>query len=292
MFGRTTPYTIEVLCGLVLMAIVQRKNIFIVSTNFIDSFVDVPGGSIFVRHWNSGLNNRPPIILLHDSLGSVELWRDFPEALAKATKRQVIAYDRLGFGRSTQRLERPSLDFINEEADTFFPAIQHALDITRFSLFGHSVGGAMALVIAASQSKGCEAVITESAQAFVEPRTLSGIRAAKTQFDDPDQFEKLAKWHGEKARWVLDAWTEVWLSPEFSSWNLDQHLGKVRSPVVAIHGDSDEYGSVEFPRRIVSKVKGPSELTILDQCGHVPHRERKEDVLHLTSSFLERYAIY
>jgi len=262
-----------------------------VSTKVIDSFVAVPGGNIFVRRWSPGLNSCPPIILLHDSLGSVELWRDFPDALAKTTNRQVIAYDRLGFGRSTQRLERPSLDFINEEAETFFPAIQHALDINRFSLFGHSVGGAMALVIAASRSKGCEAVITESAQAFVESRTLSGIRTAKTQFDDPNQFKKLAKWHGEKARWVLDAWTEIWLAPEFSSWSLDQHLGEVRCPVMAIHGDLDKYGSVEFPRRITSKVSGPSELAIINQCGHVPHREQKEDVLRLTSSFLERYAV-
>jgi pimeloyl-ACP methyl ester carboxylesterase len=149
----------------------------------------------------------------------------------------------------------------------------------------------MALVIAASEREGCEAVITEAAQAFVEPRTVSGIRAAKAQFGDPEQFKKIAKWHGEKAQWVLDAWTEVWLSPEFLSWNLDQQLGEVRCPVLAIHGDLDEYGSVAFPRRITSKVSGPSELALLTHCGHVPHRERKEDVLRLTSSFLERCAV-
>lgn len=258
------------------------------STEVLDSLVKVPGGSVFVRHWRLGHSGRPPIILLHDSLGSVELWRDFPEALAQATTRPVIAYDRLGFGRSTRRIEPPSVDFISEEAETFFPAIQRALGIPRFALFGHSVGGAMALVIAASQHAGCEAVITESAQAFVEPRTLAGVRAARAKFGDPEQFEKIAKWHGEKARWVLDAWTEVWLSPPFLSWNLDRYLGKVRCPVLAIHGDVDEYGSVEFPRRITSKARGPSELAILDHCGHVPHRERKAEVLRLTASFLKR----
>lgn len=258
------------------------------STQVLDLLVELPGGSVFVRQWRMGHSDRPPIILLHDSLGSVDLWRDFPDALARVTTRHVIAYDRLGFGRSTQRIERPSADFISEEAETFFPAILPALGIPRFALFGHSVGGAMALVIAASQREGCEAVITESAQAFVEPRTLSGIRTAKAKFGDPEQLAKLAKWHGEKARWVLDAWTEVWLSPEFLSWNIDQHLGKVRCPVLAIHGDVDEYGSVEFPRRITSKARGPSELAILDHCGHVPHRERKAEVLRLTASFLKR----
>ncbi len=172
-----------------------------------------------------------------------------------------------------------------------FPPIRRALGIDRFSLFGHSVGGAMALAIAGSQSEACDAVVTEAAQAFVEPRTLSGIRAARAQFGDPRQFEKIARWHGKKARWVLDAWTEVWLSPGFSSWSLDPHLGEVRCPVLAIHGELDGYGSVDFPRRIASGVKGPSELAILDHCGHVPHRERREEVLRLTSSFLERHAV-
>ncbi len=258
------------------------------STEVLDSLVEVPGGSLFVRRWSTGHSDRPPIILLHDSLGCVGLWRDFPEALARATTRHVIAYDRLGFGRSTRRVERPSVNFISEEAETYFPAIKRALGLARFSLFGHSVGGSMALVIAASQQEGCEAVITESAQTYIEPRTLSGIRVAKAGFADPEQLARIARWHGEKARWVLDAWTEVWLSPKFSSWNLDDHLSKITCPVLAIHGDLDEYASVEMPRRIATKVSGPAELSILDRCGHVPHRERKEDVLRLTASFLER----
>jgi len=261
------------------------------SIQVLDSSVAVPGGSIFARRWNVAGSNRSPIVLLHDSLGCVDLWRDFPAELAQATARPIIAYDRLGFGRSQSRVERPSFDFIREEAQVFFPAIRRGLGLDRFVLFGHSVGGAMALAIAASQNEGCEAVVTEAAQAFVEPRTLSGIRAAKEQFGDPEQFKKIARWHGEKARWVLAAWTEVWLSPEFLSWSLDGDLPGVRCPVLAIHGDRDEYGSVEFPRRIASKVGGPSELVIFDDCGHVPHRERKEEVKRLTSSFLEKWAI-
>ena len=205
----------------------------------LDSFVEVPGGSIFVRRWNVGHSERAPLVLLHDSLGSVEQWREFPDALARATDRPAVAYDRLGFGKSSPRLERPSVDFVSEEAVRFFPPLLRALGISRFSLFGHSVGGAMALAIAALQGEACEAVITEAAQAFVEPRTLAGIRSAKQQFGDAGQFAKLARWHGARAKWVLDAWTEVWLSVEFSSWNLDRHLGKIKCPVLAIHGDLD-----------------------------------------------------
>lgn len=258
------------------------------SSGISDSLVPVPGGSVFVRRWIRACSDRPPLILLHDSLGSVEQWRDFPEALATVADTEVIAYDRLGFGRSAPRPERPSVNFVSEEAATFFPALRRALGLTTFSLFGHSVGGAMALAIAASEQEGCRAVITEAAQAFVEERTLEGIRAAKAEFDRPEQFARLTRWHGEKARWVLDAWAEVWLSPQFRSWSLDGQLPSVRCPVLAIHGDLDEYGSVEFARRIAGKVAGPAELAILEGCGHVPHRERRADVLRLVAAFLER----
>lgn len=249
-----------------------------------ERFVEVPGGEVFVRTWRVGAGTGAPVLLLHDSLGSVALWRDFPEALARSLGRPVIAYDRLGFGRSGARDGLPSADFIAEEAERYFPAIVRALGITGFSLFGHSVGGAMALAIAA-RTPACQWVVSESAQAFVESRTLDGIRAAKAQFERPGQIERLVRWHGDKAQWVLDAWTRVWLSPAFASWSLEPDAGKVRCPVLAIHGDQDEYGSVEFPKRIVGSVAGVSQLAILPGCGHVPHREQRERVLELVSAF-------
>ena len=251
----------------------------------VDGLVDVPGGSVFVRRWTpSGISAPSPVILLHDSLGCVELWRDFPEALAHQLSRHVIAYDRLGFGKSSARDGLPSTDFIGEEAAIYFPAIRSALRIGGYSLFGHSVGGAMALMIAAAPESGCERVVTESAQAFVEQRTLAGIRSAQEQFARGG-FDRLRKWHGDRAQWVLDAWTQVWLAPTFASWSLDPHLRKIHCPVLAIHGDTDEFGSVAFPERIVRGVSGPSRLAILENCGHVPHRERQHEVLELVSDF-------
>jgi pimeloyl-ACP methyl ester carboxylesterase len=247
-----------------------------------DTNVDVPGGRVFVRRWAGG-DQRAPIVLLHDSLGSVEQWRDFPQALATATQRDVVAYDRLGFGRSSARDARPSIDFIDEEA-VVFPALADALELSRFVLFGHSVGGAMALAIAATQGTRCEAVVTESAQAFVETRTLEGIRAAKAAFEDETQLARLAKWHGDKSRWVLDAWTEVWLSLEFASWSIDAALPRIACPVLAIHGERDEFGSVAFPQRIAQGVRDGR--MIVHPCGHVPHRECTEDVLRWVAAFL------
>lgn len=251
-----------------------------------DNTVAVPGGRVFVRRWAGG-SDRTPIVLLHDSLGSVEQWRAFPHALATATHRDVIAYDRLGFGHSSARDARPSIDFVDEEA-AVFPALADALGLTRFVLFGHSVGGAMALAIAATLGTRCAAVITESAQAFVEGRTLDGIRAAKVAFEDPAQFARLAKWHGEKTRWVLDAWTEVWLSPDFANWSIDATLPRISCPVLAIHGERDEFGSVAFPQRIAQGVRDGR--MIVHPCGHVPHRECADDVLRWVAEFLEGIA--
>src|SRR5262245_15281551 len=199
-----------------------------------DRFVEVPGGKVFVRTWTPSVGSGgSPLLLLHDSLGCVETWRDFPELLVRRLARPVIAYDRLGFGKSSVRRELPSVDFIREEAEVFFPTIRRAVGITDYGLFGHSVGGAMALSIAASPREPCRAVVTESAQAFVEDRTLAGIRRAADTFASPEQFAKLTRWHGDKARWVLSAWRDVWLSPAFATWSLEPDLPRVRCPVLA-----------------------------------------------------------
>jgi len=256
-----------------------------------DRHVEVPGGNTFVRQWTPPSPvTAEPVILLHDSLGSVEQWRDFPAVLAARLRRSVIAYDRPGFGQSSLRFDAPSLDFIAEEAREHFPALRRALGIDAFGLFGHSVGGAMAIVISATQGEACRFVVTESAQAFVEARTLEGIRTAQAQFADDAQFARLARWHGERARWVLEAWTKVWLDPAFVDWSLDPWLPQVQCPVLAIHGDGDEFGSTAFPERIARGVRGPALLVILPGCGHVPHRERAGEVLERVAAFVEGVA--
>lgn len=256
-----------------------------------DFTVAVPGGEVFVRQWGAGFDGKAPIVLLHDSLGSVEQWRDFPAALSSAAQRSVIAYDRLGFGQSSPRSGRAALSFIGDEAAVHFPFLAKSLELDAYVLFGHSVGGAMALNIAAAAPDRCRAVITESAQAFVEAKTLASIRQAKADFADPARFSRLSRWHGERSRWVLDAWTEVWLDPEFRTWSLDASLAAIRCPVLAMHGDSDEYGSSAFPRRITTGVCGPARMEMLDACGHVPHREQATDVLRLVGNFMAEQAI-
>lgn len=257
-------------------------------TTLEDTWIATPNGRMFARTWRI---ERPhedsaPIMLFHDSLGCVELWRQFPESLCLATGRTVIAYDRLGFGRSDAYRGDWGPDFIRREAETVFPLLRTQLGLERFVAFGHSVGGAMAAHVAAAFPSACRALITESAQAFVEDRTLEGIREAKTVFQQPGQLERLRKYHGDKARWVLEAWTETWLAPAFGDWNLDAAMARVSCPTLVIHGELDEYGSVRHPQRIEKATVGPTEVVILAGRRHVPHREDEAAVIALVEPFL------
>lgn len=251
-----------------------------------ERFIDVPGGKVFAKCWTPLRVLGDPLLLMHDSLGCVDMWRGFPQSLAEKLNRSVVAYDRLGFGRSTPRQELPSVRFVNEEAELYLPAILKSFAVDTFAIFGHSVGGAMAVVSAGQFHKKCEAVVTESSQAFVEDRTKRGIQQAKADFENPKTFEKLAKYHGDKTKWVLDAWIQVWLSNEFANWSLKNDLPKMKCRVLAIHGDKDEYGSVKFPEMICDLAGGPSEKRIIENCGHVPHREQEDLILTLVSDFL------
>ena len=257
-----------------------------------DSFIDVKKKKkqpfqIFAKSWTPDqLKTDIPIIMFHDSLGSVQLWRDFPEKLAQITGAKVFAYDRLGFGQSSAHPERLAYDFVPYETTHGFKAILDHFQIQDFIAIGHSVGGGIATCCAQQYPERCKALITISAHAIVEALTLVGIREAKAMFQLEGQLDRLKKYHGEKAQWVLDSWTETWLSEEFQDWNLEPILKQVHCPLLVIHGDQDEYGSVEQPKRFIENVAGSSQLHIIQGGHHFPHREQPDLVLSFMNDFL------
>ena len=252
-----------------------------------DTAVEGRLGRLFVRTWSPEVpSHLAPIVLLHDSLGSVELWRGFPSALCKATDRQVVAYDRLGFGRSDPHPGTLALDFIASEAEGDFATVLRALGIPRFIVFGHSVGGGMAVNCAAHHGAACVALITESAQAFVEDRTVEGLEDARALFKDPGQVDRLKRYHGDKARWVLDAWIESWLAPAFATWSLRPVLPQVACPTLVIHGIDDEYGSTAHPALIAELGGGAARQELMADTRHVPHREREAEVIAMVKGFV------
>jgi len=243
-------------------------------------------GRLHAQSWSlppAGADRQTPIILLHDSLGCIPLWRDFPQKLVLATRHPVIAYDRLGFGRSDPHPGTLTADFIAQEATQIMPQVFAAFDIDRFIACGHSVGGAMAVQAAAQFPDACKALITMGAQVFVEELTLNGIRQAKLDFAKPENLSRLDKYHGDKSRWVVDAWTDTWLSREFSQWHVRSELAQIRCPKLAVHGDSDPYGSIEHAHVIAA---GDGRVEILNGIGHVPYREDEVRTLELIAAFI------
>lgn len=246
--------------------------------------LDIGGHRLFVQLWQpDGGRDAAPVLLFHDSLGSVELWRDLPQRLAEGSGRVVIAYDRAGFGRSAPRAGRPPLDFIAQEAGVA-AALADALGFGRFVAAGHSVGGGMAVETAAALPDRVAGLMTISAQAFVEDVTAAGIRVAKAMFAAPENLTRIARYHGDKARWVVDAWTECWLHPDFARWSLDAALAQVRCPALVIHGGNDEYGSTAHPHRIADATG--ARLVLIDGAGHLPHRETPDQVIGEMTAFL------
>ncbi len=254
-----------------------------------ETFIPTRRGRLFAKIWTPDTASHfVPVILLHDSLGSVTLWRDFPERLALETGRKVIAYDRLGFGRSDPhpaRLAPP--EFITDEAHGDFRAVLGHFEIKDFAVLGYSVGGGMGIGIAAHYGARCEALVTMSAQTFAEPQTLAGVRAAKSAFAAEDQRARLAKYHGDKVDWVLDAWIESWLSPQFDSWSLDTRIAAITCPVLAIHGGNDEFGSTAHAKRIKDGATCPVTVSVIGHEGHTPHRGSAGRVLAEVRTFLD-----
>lgn len=254
-----------------------------------DHRIQSASGRLHARRWIAPPGTggaRAPIILLHDSLGSVALWREFPAQLAQATGRSVVAYDRLGYGQSDPHPATQDLDFVLDEARVGFPALRAALGIDDFILFGHSIGGGMAIACAAAWPDACRALVVESSQLFVEPHTLDGIRQAEALFAQPGQLARLAKYHGDKAEWALRAWIDTWFDPGFAGFNLDAQLQRVRCPLLAIYADNDAYGTLAHPARIERELRTPMTLQVMEGCGHFPHREQGVAVAQVTASWL------
>jgi pimeloyl-ACP methyl ester carboxylesterase len=253
--------------------------------------VPTPLGALYAKAWypsaaeDARSGDLDPIVLLHDSLGSVVLWRDFPELLARATGRTVLAYDRLGYGRSGPRFGAIGFTYVHDEAEQVVHVAQACLDAARFVPFGHSIGAGMAIATAVRFPERCGAVISESAQAYVDARIVEGVRIESTALQTTG-LERLARYHGGQAEWVLDAWAGTWTDPAFGSWSLRADLAAIRCPALVIHGDADEYASTCHPEFMRRLIPARTRVEIVPSCGHIPHRQKPADILAIVQSFL------
>lgn len=234
---------------------------------------------------------KPTIIFLHDSLGSIELWRDFPKQLSALSACNVLVYDRQGYGKSSAftTTDRGN-DYLELEADTLHQLIA-LLQLKQVILFGHSDGGSIALIAAAKYPQHIAGIITEGAHIFVEEMTLAGIREAINLYQTTNLKERLQKYHENKTQSVFDAWTKTWLRNEYRTWNIEKFLPQINCPVLVIQGTQDEYGTQAQVDGIFNQVSGKAKKLLIPAIGHTPHKEAKEIVLQQSAAFINALAV-
>lgn len=226
-----------------------------------------------------GNPDRPVIVFLHEGLGCVAMWKHFPARLCKVTGCTGLVYDRIGYGRSAPTDQARSTDYLHQAADRELPNLIDAVIPDReYCLFGHSDGGSIALIHAATKPALLCGVISEAAHVSVEELALCGIRDAVTAFDN-GELNGLYKYHGEKTGTVFSDWSDIWLSADFSDWNIENLLPFVDAPVLAIQGVDDQYGTELQVDAIVERCAGSNEKVMIENCAHSPHHEASDTVI-------------
>lgn len=228
---------------------------------------------------------RPTLIFLHEGLGSIRQWRDFPQKVAEATGCRALVYDRYGYGNSdVLQEEKVGVRFMHDEALTVLPDLLKNLKIENPILIGHSDGASIALIHAGAGNP-VRGVAAMAPHVFVEELGLESIRKAQHTFETTDLPQRLGTYHRD-ARKTFYLWNDAWLAPGFKRWNIEQYLPGIRCPVLAIQGEQDEYGTTAQLEAIARQVSGPCELLKLPNCGHSPHRDQPEETLRVLTNFI------
>ena len=227
------------------------------------------------------------LVFLHEGLGSIPQWKDFPAALCEATGLPGLVYERWGFGGSEALvLPRPK-DYLVREAEASLPEVLAACGVTHPVLIGHSDGGSIALLYAAAYPNRAEACVTLAAHVFVEEVTRAGIAAVVARWRAGDLHGRLAKYHGANTEAAFRGWAETWLDPEFRDWNMEHRLPAIACPALVIQGADDEHGTPAQVDAIASGISGPVETCMIPDCGHSPHIERPEAVRARIAEFFK-----
>lgn len=248
----------------------------------LDRVID--GHRLEIECWRpAGAVALPPIVMLHEGLGSVALWKDFPRSVAERTGHEVIAYSRYGYGRSDALHGRREVDYMHHEGERVLPALLDALELSRPILLGHSDGASIALIFAGTYPGAATALILEAPHVFVEDLTVASIAGAKVAFETTDLEAKLARYHADPGG-TFRGWNDIWLDPRFRSWNIERYLDAIEVPVLLVQGRDDEYGTLAQVEAIAARTG--ARIALLERCGHSPHRDQGEATLEAITSFV------
>ena len=233
---------------------------------------------------------RPLLVFLHEGLGSLAMWKDFPARLCDALGWRGLVYSRPGYGRSTPRgaEEAWDLDFMHRQAHEVLPALFEALDVDVRReppwLFGHSDGGSIALLHAASFPDRVAGAVVVAPHILVEDLSVASIEQARIAYESTDLRARLAKYHDDpdSAFW---GWNRIWLHPRFRAWSIEAELATIACPLLAVQGLDDEYGTLEQIRGIARRVP-QTRLLEIPACGHSPHRDQPQVLVDAVARFV------
>lgn len=231
----------------------------------------------------------PTLVFLHEGLGCVAMWKDFPARLAAATGCGALIYSRLGYGGSDPVTWPRPVDYHDAEANRVLPALLQATGVRQSVLVGHSDGATIALMYAANRGRddaGLRGVAAMAPHVFNETVAIEGIRSARHAYEQGDLRARLARYHGDNVDCAFYGWNDTWLTPEFRDWNIEHVLPRIRIPLLVIQGEDDHYGTMAQVNAIAAGASGPVRTMPLSDCRHVPHAEQPETTKRALTEFI------
>jgi pimeloyl-ACP methyl ester carboxylesterase len=246
----------------------------------------VNGRSLESKWWGPGPETAATLVLLHEGLGCVALWRDFPEALVEATGCGVFAYSRFGYGGSDPvTLPRP-MTYMHDEALSVQPHVLDAAGVRRGILLGHSDGGSIAAIYAgAAHDARVHGVVMLAAHFFVEELNIAAIRAIRRTYEEGDLRTRLARYH-QDVDVAFRGWNDAWLDPRFRDFDITDQVASIRVPILALQGAEDPYGSDEQLRVLERAARCDVETRMIDGAQHSPHLEARQATLDAIVPFV------
>tara|TARA_B100001013_G_scaffold56098_1_gene29460 strand:+ start:1177 stop:1944 length:768 start_codon:yes stop_codon:yes gene_type:complete len=251
----------------------------------IRKFYNISGKQIEVKVISNNGNDKNPIIFLHEGLGSVDQWKEWPKIISTITKRDVYLYSRVGMGNSSPLKDKRSINFMHEEALKTLPKLISKLNIKKPPiLLGHSDGASISIIYAGS-GLVLKSLILIAPHIFVEEISINSIKNIKKMWLNSDLKKKLKKYHKDVVG-AFKGWCNIWLTEEFKTWNIEKYLKDIKVPILLIQGKNDEYGSLDQILGINKQVTTKIENIIIEQCGHSPFRDHPEIVNNAIKKFL------
>lgn len=252
------------------------------------AIVTVGGRQVETLWFAPRLPRHPTIVMLHEGLGSVSLWKNFPRDIAERTGFGVFVYSRCGNGQSDGLKEKRSVEYMHGEAEIVLPLLLKEVGIEHPILLGHSDGGSIALIYAGRYPNLPSALVLQSPHVFVEDLSVESIAKIRISYQTTNLRSRLERYHRDVDA-TFWSWNDIWLDPRFRSWNIESYLRAVTCPVLVIQGLNDEYGTVRQVESIQQHIPS-AEVLLLPDCGHAPHRDQPQATIDRIVRFLGQVA--